>query len=92
MNGATAIDLAKTYLTGWELQELDHPYPVHYQCRCSIDRVKQVVACLTLAEIETLIEQDHGADMTCEFCGKKYRLEVADLNEIRQQVVRHSMH
>lgn len=91
-HGASARDLAQIYLQPWQLEELDHPHFISYRCKCSLDRVRQAVACLRPEEIGELIEQDHGADMTCEFCGRKYRLEREDLQEIRTQLQRQSLH
>lgn len=91
-DGASAEDLANAYLADFKLVRIEHTFPIKYVCKCSMDRIKQVLTCLGVAEIENMIDQDNGADMTCEFCGKKYRLEAADLKAIRDEINRQALH
>ncbi len=91
LEGATAEDLIKDYLADFELMELEHPYPISYQCRCSYERALRSVMLLGLEEIDRMIQEKKPADITCEFCGRRYQIEEADLNKVRQELYKISL-
>ena len=57
LEGATGEDLVRDYLADFKLMELDHPYPISYHCRCSLERVKRSVALLGLQEIDSILAE-----------------------------------
>ncbi|WEV45228.1 Hsp33 family molecular chaperone HslO [Streptococcaceae bacterium ESL0687] len=56
--------------------------PLAYKCDCSRERFADGLASLGRAELEALIEEDHGAEVTCQFCNKHYEFTENDLKEI----------
>jgi molecular chaperone Hsp33 len=91
LEGATAEDLIKDYLGDFELMELEHDHPIAYQCRCSLERVKRSVMLLGLEELDKILAEKKPLDVACEFCGRKYVVEEADLVKIRQDVYKGSL-
>ncbi|MCY4331138.1 MAG: Hsp33 family molecular chaperone HslO [Cyanobacteria bacterium MAG CAR1_bin_15] len=63
-------------------QPLAAPQPVGFHCRCTISRCRAALQLLGTQELEEMIVQDGGAEMTCHFCGEVYRFSGADLREV----------
>lgn len=56
--------------------------PVAFKCDCSKDRFAKALASVSAEAIHEMIDQDHGAEAVCHFCGKKYEFTEADLRQI----------
>ncbi|KXT75710.1 Hsp33 family molecular chaperone HslO [Streptococcus sp. DD12] len=56
--------------------------PLSFQCDCSKERFTHALASLPLSELETIRDEDQKADITCQFCGKSYHFDLADLEDI----------
>lgn len=56
--------------------------PVADKCRCSRERVSDVLKRFGPAELEGLRESDGGVTVTCEFCSAHYRFEAGELEEV----------
>lgn len=91
LEGASAEDLVRDLLADFELIELDHEHDVEYKCRCSKARVKRSVGLLGLTELDEMIAKLETAEVSCEFCGRQYKLTVEDLREVRQEVYKESL-
>jgi molecular chaperone Hsp33 len=91
LEGATEKDIIRDYLGDFELIELEHPYPIGYQCRCTFERVLRSVHLLDMSEIDDLIAEKKPVEVTCEFCGRRYQVEEADLVKIRQDLYKGSL-
>jgi molecular chaperone Hsp33 len=76
--GATPEDLLSMTLGLIDYQILGET-PVSFQCGCSLDRAKGLISSLGPDEIEVMIAENHGAQMTCGFCNEIYELSEADL-------------
>ena len=44
--------------------------------------LEQVLISLGEAELKDIIEKDHGAELTCRFCNKKYQFSENELNKL----------
>lgn len=56
--------------------------PVKYECDCSKERFAKALSSIAPQDLKQLIEEDHGAEATCRFCGKQYQFSEADLKVI----------
>lgn len=56
--------------------------PVRFQCFCSRERVESTLISLGRDELESLIEEDQGAEIVCHFCNEKYQFNVEELKEL----------
>lgn len=57
------------------------PRPVAEGCRCSEEKLEQVLKTMPRAEIEDL-KTDGAVEVTCEFCTRVYRFDDDDLDRI----------
>ncbi|MFG6121030.1 Hsp33 family molecular chaperone HslO [Thalassobacillus sp. B23F22_16] len=57
--------------------------PVQFKCQCSRERVEIALASLDDEELQTMIEEDHGAEATCHFCNEAYHFDVKNLKELQ---------
>ncbi len=83
LNGMTPEELAKLIL-GEDCKLLSKD-DVAYQCDCSKEKYAQILATLDKKQLEEMITKDHGAELTCNFCGNKYHYSEAELKAILAQ-------
>lgn len=55
---------------------------VEYRCYCSRDRVQQALIALGKEELENIITEQGGCEMTCQFCDAVYNFTADDLRKI----------
>lgn len=51
----------------------------HYRCDCSRERIERMLVTLGAEELKAMIEEDHGAEVDCHFCLKRYKFNQTDL-------------
>lgn len=56
--------------------------PVEFRCTCSYERAVNIISALDRAEVEDMLREDQGAEMTCHFCNEVYFLDAAALENI----------
>jgi len=64
--------------------------PVQFQCDCSKERFAAGLISLGAQEIQEMIEEDHGAEAVCSFCGNKYYFSEQDLVELKKEAAEES--
>ncbi|MCH8209660.1 MAG: Hsp33 family molecular chaperone HslO, partial [Nitrospinae bacterium] len=52
---------------------------LRFQCPCSRSRVAGMLGMLSTDELEEMVAQDGGAEVTCRFCNERYRLDGDEL-------------
>ncbi|MDD6719732.1 MAG: Hsp33 family molecular chaperone HslO [Lactobacillus porci] len=80
LGGMTPEDLAKKIL-GDDCKILEKD-PVKYECDCSKEKYAKMLETLKANELSEMINEDHGAELVCNFCGDKYQFSEAELQEI----------
>ncbi|KRL01869.1 Hsp33 family molecular chaperone HslO [Liquorilactobacillus capillatus] len=55
---------------------------IAYQCDCSKARFARSLASIAPRDLETMIQEDHGAEATCRFCGQKYHFTEKELKKL----------
>jgi molecular chaperone Hsp33 len=53
-----------------------------YRCDCSRERIERALISTGHAELTGMIEEDHGAEVTCRFCDKIYQFTEEDLRAL----------
>lgn len=53
--------------------------PVVFKCKCSRERIARAIKGLGNEEMESMINEDHGAEATCHFCNETYQFTEAEL-------------
>ena len=80
-SGAAPIDLAKMAVGDLPFEVLEER-EVSFQCTCSLERARTMIAALGRDEVESMLSQDKGAVMTCGFCNEIYQLDDGTLEKI----------
>ncbi len=81
--GDYAEDIARAILgdAAGNLEVLDLR-PVRFECPCSEERARGALAAMPSADLEEMIREDGGAEITCDFCRDQYRFPEEALAEL----------
>lgn len=85
--GITAEELLRRVLAGFELEVLEQT-PVEYRCYCSRQRVSRALISMGAEELRSMIEEQGGAELTCQFCDKIYSFSREELEELLRAATR----
>lgn len=56
--------------------------PIQFQCTCSRESTGRVLSTLSEEQLKSMIEEDHGAEVTCNFCNETYHFSEDDLRKV----------
>lgn len=59
--------------------------PLRYKCDCDRARIEKALISVGEEELKDMIEKDHGAELTCHFCNKKYVFTENNLVDLLKQ-------
>lgn len=76
--GMSALDMCKAALDGFEVEVLDE-FEVKYVCGCSKEKIHALIAAMPAEEIQSMIDENHGAEADCRFCNKHYSFSEDEL-------------
>ncbi|QSX07125.1 Hsp33 family molecular chaperone HslO [Sedimentibacter sp. zth1] len=62
--------------------KINEKMPVKFECDCSDERIERVLISIGKEELKKIIEEDKCAEITCNFCNKKYEYNEEQLNKI----------
>ncbi|MBU3828939.1 MAG: Hsp33 family molecular chaperone HslO [Candidatus Lactobacillus pullistercoris] len=80
LDGMTPEDLARKILgTDCKILEKDD---VAFKCDCSKEKYAGILETLKSSQLNEMISEDHGAELTCNFCGNKYHYSEQELKDI----------
>lgn len=57
---------------------------IEFRCHCDRATMKRVLTTLSKEERQKMIEEDHGCEITCNFCGEKYQFSEEELLELER--------
>jgi molecular chaperone Hsp33 len=57
-------------------------HDVQHQCRCSRERVANVLRSLGADEVRSVIAEQGTCTVTCEFCQKPYKFDAIDVEQL----------
>lgn len=55
---------------------------IHFYCPCSKEHMSEALTTLSLDEIQTMIDEDHGCEITCHWCDTRYQFSEDELREL----------
>jgi molecular chaperone Hsp33 len=84
LEGKTPEDVLAYLFGEYEVKVLEK-LPVKFECDCSKDYFAERMASIPAADIQHLIDEDHGAEVVCQFCGNVYEYSEDDLKEILER-------
>jgi len=68
-------------LAGEPVEALD-ARDLEFRCTCSVQRVRGMLAALGRDEVQSMLDDDGGAEVTCHFCNTRYTVSGDDLAAI----------
>jgi len=80
-------ELAEDWFRGMQPELLDRT-PLRYHCPCSRERMEKALISLGRKELQSIIDDDTGAELGCHFCMKKYHFTTQELIALRDQAMR----
>ncbi len=57
---------------------------IEFRCHCEKATMKRVLTTLSKEERKQIIEEDHGCEITCNFCGEKYYFTEEELIDLER--------
>ena len=85
--GDDALELLRQVLSDFELENLETA-PVEYRCYCSRERVSRALISMGRDELEKLIAEQHGAELTCQFCDRVYQFTEEELQSLLDEATK----
>ncbi len=55
---------------------------VSFSCPCSKERMASALETLSSEDLNLMIKEDHGAEITCNFCNERYHFDESELLQI----------
>ena len=60
--------------------------PVKFHCSCTRERFSAGLMSIGVDDLQHLIDEDHGAEVVCHFCGEKYHFDEAELQGLIDEI------
>ena len=83
--GMDAEGLLKSVLSDFDVTILEK-HPVEYRCYCSRSRVSRALVSMGREELQSLIDEQGKADLTCQFCDKVYHFTKPELEALLESI------
>ena len=79
--GFGVFELMERLLPEFEMTVLEEK-EIGFECECSREKVEDSLVSLSPSEIQSMLEEDKGAEASCHFCNQTYKFNEEDLKEI----------
>lgn len=83
--GETPEEVLERIIGKEEIQYLEK-MPVQFHCDCSHERFKEGLSAIGKEELTDMIQEDHGAEVICHFCGEKYFYSEKELQSLIDRI------
>lgn len=83
--GMTPEDIMNVVLEGLNPIILDKT-EAGFECDCSKERVSKALVAIGKNELKTIIEEDKGAEVGCQFCNTKYKFSEEELTNLLNEL------
>lgn len=57
---------------------------IKYECNCSKEKMEQALMTLSDDDLDAMIAEDHGCELTCQFCKNQYQFDEEELKHIKE--------
>ena len=85
MTFAGIDELCRDWFRGLEPKILERT-PLAYRCTCSRERMEKALISLGRNDLQSLIDEDKGAELVCHFCRSKYFFTTEELKGLAASV------
>lgn len=82
-NGMDGAEIVKYVMLGFEPEILEET-EIGYECDCSRERMERALISLGKTELESIIEDQNGAEIVCQFCNTPYEFTGEELGKLAQ--------
>ena len=76
------IEALLNAIYGMSLSNVCLEEELSFDCDCSRERFENALLTLGKDELQAMKDEDHGAEIVCQFCQTKYEFSEADLEEL----------
>ena len=83
----TLDQLTEDWFRGLEPRILERT-PIRYRCSCSRERMEKALISLGRKDLQSLIDEDRGAELSCHFCHRKHFFTTNQLREMLEKAER----
>ena len=77
--------LLRQVMSDFELKILETT-PVEYRCYCSRERVERALISLGRDELESILREQGGCELSCQFCDEVYQFSAEDLEKLIKEI------
>ena len=84
LNAVSKEQLVEDWFRGLEPELLDRT-PLSYRCTCSRERMERALLTLNRADLQEIIADGKGAELSCHFCHKTYRFTTQELEALARE-------
>lgn len=81
-SGMSAEDIAFSITSGFDMLIENNAVHPEYRCKCSRERMERALISIGKQELEDIIKEQGEAEMSCQFCDKKYHFDKSELEEL----------
>lgn len=83
--GRTPEEILEMLLAGIPYQVLEKR-AIGFACSCSRERIERVLISMGKKELASMRDEQHGSEVTCEFCGEHYLFSRGDLDSLIAEI------
>ena len=81
LNAAPKEELAEDWFRGMDLRLLERS-PLRYRCTCSRERMERALLSIGRQDLQSIIDDDQGAELNCHFCRRSYAFTTEELKQL----------
>lgn len=81
---ASKEQLAEDWFRGMEIELLERT-PLRYHCACSRERMEKALISIGRRDLQSLIDEDQGAELGCHFCHSRYAFTTEELRALLER-------
>lgn len=84
-SGMSAEDILLRVCDGFDMIIDNAQVVPEYECKCSRERMERALVSIGKDELCKLIEENGEAELTCQFCDRRYTFDKAELESLLKQ-------
>ena len=77
--------MLRTVLSDFDIEILETS-PIEYRCYCSRQRVERALISLGAEELEEILREQGGCELTCQFCDEVHKFSAGELQALLEQL------
>lgn len=87
-DGMTAEDIFFRVTDGFDMLMENKTITPKYECKCSHERMEKALISIGKEELQSIIDEQGEAELTCQFCDRKYTFSKDELQELMERATR----